>query len=285
MARMVVGLALLAACTTGDGTILDDVDVTGAVPTGDSGGGITITDPRDTSAALSGNVSTLDGTPVEDADIRFCLATGECRFSATDAQGNYAFEDVVVEWHAFEVKPPFFDGANDPFEGYIVGFVPLAFETDQVRSVDMPLLEGDAPTTLPASSPTEIEVGSGLFVTLSADMLKPPTFEDPATEVAGILVPDNVQPPVDSIEGTVLAMWFMGPFDHEVTGGADMRIRNDWKLKDGTTYEVWVGSYPNSSWLDAGDLTVKGGWLEGDARLPRISTVLLVDPGTKKGSK
>jgi hypothetical protein len=41
---------------------------------------------------------------------------------------------------------------------------------------------------------------------------------------------------------------------------------------------VWVGSYDDSEWLNAGTVTVSGAELTGTALLPLMSTILLVQP-------
>ena len=61
-------------------------------------------------------------------------------------------------------------------------------------------------------------------------------------------------------------------------GGLPVRFRNLWSLSDGATYEVWVGSYKDSAWLNAGSVTVSGEYVSGDAMLPLLSTIVLVDP-------
>jgi len=222
---------------------------------------------------LSGYVLAEDGRPIEEADIRFCLASGSCRTDKTDAKGVYSFDDVDAVWHSLEVVPP----NEGPFAGRVVAFAPVVFEDGEVRTIDMPLLPPGGSRLLPATA-AELEVATGLFVTVAADDLEPPAFAEPATEMHAVSVPADRQPPIDGVAGTVVAMWFMGPFDHHAAEGLPVRIANDFELPVDAIYEVWVGSYGDAMWVPAGSLTVTEDGLVGDAKLPVVSTVILVDP-------
>lgn len=277
-------LALMVAC---DGsTDTDATDATDATDTTDTGDYTVPTDDPttdgvDRSAALGGRIVDADGNPIEGVRIRFCLST-VCRNGSSNAAGeildsldNVGFDDVEVDQHAFEVRPPLED------EGTIaVGYVPLVFETDQTRDVTITLPTLDPATPIPGAS-TQVEIGSGLFVTLGPSDLTPPLFEDEATQVAGVQVGADDFPPVDFDGGTVIAMWYLDPFDHVAEAGLPVSFTNSWGLAEGATYEVWQGSYKEQAWLERGTVTVNGGTLSGDATLGLLSTTVLVEPAAE----
>lgn len=256
---------VLAGCGSGSGS-KDTADQTETPGTNDSA---TTEDPdADLSAQLQGLVTGPSG-PLANANIRFCRGA-ECRYFTTEADGTYAFSDVLVAWHSLEIVPP-------PGSGLATAFAALEFQTDQSRTVDISIPALDSPQALGARK--ELELGSGLLVTVGADDLEPPLFVDPATEAAGVQVPEAQWPPIDR-PGEVLALWYTVPFDHTAVPaeGLPVRIENQWDLPKGQTYQIWVASYRDSAWLDAGTLTVGAdGYLTGDAALPLLSTVALVE--------
>ncbi len=224
---------------------------------------------EDRSARLEGVVLDGAGTPLSGSELRLCRGPA-CRNGETDEAGSFLFEEVHVDWHAFEIKPP------TGMDQLATAFAPLVFATDEIRTLAVVLPTLDAASPLPAS-PTELEVGAGLFLTLDETTLEPPLFVEAATEVSGIQVEGADQLPVD-LEGTVLGMWYLEPFDHEAPDGVPVRVANQWDLAEGVSAQVWVGSYGTSVWLEAGSLEVSGASLEGDAFLPLCSTVVLLAP-------
>lgn len=259
---------VVAGCSGDQGT----TDKTNTADTGagttdstDTGGSSTT---FDRSALLTGSVLDGSGSPVNKAQIRFCRGDA-CRNDFSDAGGVFDFEEVHVDWHALEIVPPLNSS------GMATAFAPVMFETDESRTIDIYLPELDPPTPLPAT-PAEIEAGAGLFVTVGIDDLEEPLFFDPATEISGILVDEAQQMPVD-LPGTVVAMWYLAPFDYHAAAGLPVRFANSWALPEGNTYKVMLGSYGDQRWIDAGSVTVSGDWLEGDASLSLLSTVVLLE--------
>ncbi len=267
--RTMVGILLVAGGCSGEGSEDNTKDATDT-PTIETGTPIDTDDTQtttlDLSASLAGSLVDPAGAPVAAAQILFCRGV-LCRTGDTDASGTFSFDEVEVAWHSLEIRPPNSDQA------YV--FAPVRFDTDQARAIDLIMPDIDPATPLQATA-TEIEMGAGLFVTVGSADLEPPLLVDPATEVAGVLLDPAWWVPTDDVAGTVLAQWSVKPFDHVAPNGLPIRIENTFGLADGTTTRVWVGSYADSAWLDAGTLTAAGGWLEGDARLPLTSTVLLV---------
>jgi hypothetical protein len=246
--------------TTGDtGTPTVDTTDTTDTETG--------TDPAAT-GSLAGDVQGPSG-PVQDAQLRLCRGA-LCRNGATGQDGSFAFENIPDEWHSFEVIP--LEGS-----GLATVFLPLLFAEDQARTLNLTALPHDAPSAL-EPSPEEHSVGLGLYVTVGEGELEPPLFQEETTEIFGVRVPQENWVPTDEVQGTVLAQWFVGPFDHHSVPaeGLPIRIDDEWGTAEGAdNFRVYVGSYIDSAWLDAGQATHSGGSFTGPA-LPLLSTVILV---------
>jgi hypothetical protein len=268
------GWTLLAAmaCT---GAPADKPDDTGASADADADADTdadTDTDvdtdtPTECASSFSGSIDEV-GAPLVGADLRLCRGL-LCRNGTTDDAGAYVFGGVPPEWHSFEI-------VAEP--GMATALVPILFDCATDRSVDVDVLPLDADSPL-GGSPAEHPVGDGLYLTVGLNDLEPPLFSDPAEAVAGVRVPEESWIPFDGVEGTVLAMWYLAPFDYHAipAGGLPLRIENQWGLADGTALEVYVGSYTDSQWLSAGTVSVEGADLNG-AALPLLSTVILVQP-------
>jgi len=224
---------------------------------------------EDRSAELTARVVDENGAPIEAASVRFCRGP-ECKFADSDADGRFGFTKVVVDWHSLEIVPP------STSSGLATAFAPVVFETETTRDVTLHMVPLDAPVTLTGSAEAR-QMGDGLQIDIALGDLEPPTFVKEATEVAGVRLEKSQWVPVDEQAGSVVAQWYLEPFDHHAKGDLPMTFSNDYKLKDGTELKVLVGDYLTSEWLEAGTLTVNAGAIEGTANLPVTSTVVLLD--------
>ncbi len=263
---MRVWALLMVACGGSSGDAADSAATTetGTVTTGDTGGGSGTggTTPQSFAGTLTGPT----GEPLSAWSLKFCNVTG-CRMGETDAAGAFRFDDATTDPYAFEPVPPV-------GSGYATVLMPLTLDPDETRAVDIevPMLDAAEPLS---ATPAEVELGSGLFVTVSTD-LDAPFGAEAATEARGVQA--RVLPAFDDIPGTVIAAWYLDPFNYKSAEGLPFRIENQWFLADGSALHVWVGSYDDFAWLDAGEVVVSGGSLSGTGRLPLLSSVVLVQP-------
>jgi hypothetical protein len=243
----------------------------------------TPTEPTDTDPPsntprtdVTGSAVDVDGNPVEGLDIRFCRGS-LCRNGETDASGAWTSEGgATMGFPRAEAVPTslellLYDSL------WATTFTVLDLEAETPRDIPIVMVE-DGPATALSATPTWVTVGDGLRIEVASDVLEPPNaFVDPTTEVSGVLVPPAAHPPLDGFTD-VLAVWYVGPFDHKAPAGLPMEIDNTFGLTDGQTVQVQVGDYTTSTWLDAGTLTASGALLTGDARLPVLSTVVITGP-------
>jgi hypothetical protein len=266
-------LAVAVAGCTSSTTTPDDDDQpadTDATPT-DTGTLDTDTDttPVETEPqALHATLKDENGTPLVGWNVKFCNSIG-CRYATSDVSGVFGYDNVALASYSLEPVAP--EGA-----GYATMNLPMTFDENEVKTLDLVALKLEDTTLIPPS-PTEIELGTGLWVTIGAGDLEPPDAFHPAASTAGgVRVPEADWPPIDDVTGTVLAVWYTHPFDYDAEMGLPVRISETLGLGEGEQVRLLIGSYSDFAWLDAGTLTVTGGELVGTTELPLLSTILAV---------
>jgi hypothetical protein len=217
---------------------------------------------------VAGVVTDGAGTSVVGAAIRFCRGA-ICLTAETNADGVFELVDVQAEPHSFEVVPV--EGS-----GLITGFTVVELVADVPKSIAMGLPVRSAPSPL-GPSPAWLAAGVGLRVQAASTDLETPPFLPDATELVGARVPTERWPTMDGLTD-VKAVWFLEPFDYPAPGGLPVEFDNDFGANDGEIYQVMVGSYEASAWVEAGTVTANGALLTGSAELPLVSTVVLVGP-------
>jgi hypothetical protein len=189
----------------------------------------------------------------------------------TQPDGTYAFANVDAADSSFEPIPVDSSLATP--------FTPLTFAPLENRVLNMvvPALSHEYDLT---TTDQEVELGTGLFVTVNSDNIDPPLFTDPAESVAGVRVDAAHFPPMDW-DAELLAVWYTAPFDHHSPNGLPYRITgdSDMGLVDGDVVEVWIGSYSSSSWNLVESMIFADG-IATQATLPMFSTLALVRPGS-----
>jgi hypothetical protein len=262
----------LVGCTSDTSTPDDDAPADTDTPTGDTDTGTTDSDTDEPVStlpqALNASIEDEAGNPLPGWSVKFCNLVG-CRITTTNAYGVFAYDEISLEPHSLEPVPP--EGS-----AYATMNLPFTFEPDEVKNIALTALKLEDTTLIPAS-PTEMELGTDLFVTIGAEDLDPPDAFHPApTTAGGVRVPQEDWPPIDDVTGTVLAVWYTHPFDYDATGGLPVRIAGNLGLGEGEGVQLLVGSYSDFAWIDGGTLTVTGGELVGTAELPLLSTILAV---------
>jgi len=266
---LVISSLVLAACSGGDvggstdTSKTDTADVVGDDDDDDDD----VTDTVETTARLSGTVVDASGAPIGGANIRFCRGA-QCRYFTTESDGAYVFDDTAVAPQSFEVVPP-------EASGLVTTFAPLNFGSNEDRVVDVTVPELGAAVSLPASM-TELTFGA-LQITMGADDLEAPLSVDEATEASATWVETALQLPVDGVSGTVVAMWYLMPFDHHSTEGMAVRFDLGSLGLTGPEYRVYLGSYAESAWTDEGTITDGGGGVYEGITIAELSTLVVVE--------
>jgi hypothetical protein len=192
------------------------------------------------------------------------------------ADGSYAFNEIEAATHLLEVWPA---SVGDYAGIGLAPTFPLSLEANAPTTLDLVWLAPEQHVSVPDSS-TELEIADGLLVTLGHDTALPSfLLSGDFTEVYGVRYPDDKRPPIAGVSDP-LGLWVLGPTETSSTGdGFPVRFTNDWALADGTVLHVWYSAQDQDTlagrWLSAGDVTVAGSDISGDAKLPNLGTVLL----------
>lgn len=272
-------LVLVLACDGGedpDGTDTGETDSGSPTETDDTAE----VDCRDQvpteGARLEGDVVDTSGAPItEGLRVQYCR--GDQCLVACFVEGEYVFGGLDAGAGSLELVPL---GDSD----LATAFVPVTVGDSGSTGVDVTVPTLGAAITL-AGTPAEVEPVTGLFITLGDASLTPPPLKDPATEIAGVDATAHA-PPIDSLEGTVEALYYLDPFDYPAVGCDDddegtacetlpVRVDDAWTL--GTEGELWRADYYTAQWIKIGDLVDDGdGKLEAVEGLDRISTLAVV---------
>jgi hypothetical protein len=266
-------ILLLPACTPSDGT--DDTADTVADRDDSSDSSETPVDTADTgdlpmNASVSGTVLDLGGNAVVDARTNVCREA--CQFDYTDTDGSYAIIGLKPWPATYYIAPP--DGL-----GLAHPLVPLTLGDAEQRALHAVVPPLDPGRPIPTTA-AEVEVTDGLYLTLGVDTLTPAAFTELGDEVAAVLVPEGARLPVE-IEGSVVALWYLDPFEATAERGIPVRIDNAWGLPPGQALELHFAHEPyDPGWELAGTLVVSldGTRLEGDATIGILTTLALIDP-------
>jgi hypothetical protein len=256
---------LLGACADGtNNTDLDtDTDESGTNSTTDTG-----ERGPEGEAYFDGVVVDESGAPLEGLEVRFCREL--CKTIYTDASGAFAYDQIAGGYGSFEVLPE----ASNQF----VSFAPVELPEPGTTSVNVTMYDLQNEVALPTST-SEVEIAPGLHLTLAASDLEPPTFVDPADTIGALDVTADSIP--IGLDGEVIAVWYMTPFDHHAPNGLGVRIEDTWTLDPAGTYELHQGIYKTYSWEKVGDMTLAddgagGSELTTDGTLGLISTLVLL---------
>jgi hypothetical protein len=259
-------LLSLVACDGGSSDKANDSSDTGGGDTSTNGETGETGNPFLT-ASLNGTVLDPDGAPLQGFRTNVCKEV--CKTSMTGADGSYEFTSLEPWTAAFYVQ------GNSEL-GYATPYAPVTWADNEEKTIDIRLL--DIGEVLSASGGGDHEFSSGIRVSFANGDMVDMLSSDAIEEVSATAVDDDARPPLEVGE-TVLAVWYLGPF--EAHGSATVSVRNDWALATGETVSVWWAETPETStWVNGGTLTAINGedWLTGSATIGAFTTVVITQP-------
>lgn len=269
MTRAFSLLLLLTACDGGSKDPVDDTDPPATDDT-DTGGGGDDTDLPE-GARILGTLKDASGALItEGVRLQYCRGT-QCLTANAFEAGAFAFNGLTPGFGSFEVVP-----LGDSNLASV--FAPVEVATDQVKDIGAIVVPAFGPDHTLQVDEEEFEVATGLFLTAAAGDLEPPTPFDPApTAIRGVDATANPAP-IEGLAGTLLAMWYLGPFDAHAPDGLGVRIVDTWGLDSGDA-ELWAGDYATAAWIKVGDLDDDGAdnlTPSAGAKLGILSTLVVV---------
>ena len=163
--------------------------------------------------------------------------------------------------------------------------VALPYEVANSASlgVDITLMPHPPEVALPATT-TELALGDGVYLTVDDGLVAADAIEGPATTASAVRVPTEHWPTLD-LQGSVGAVWYLSPIGYRnpapdpdtAADALPLRLANTDGWPDGTRFDVWLGTYDSPGWYPSGSVTAAGDWLQGDAALASVGTVVLIE--------
>jgi hypothetical protein len=158
--------------------------------------------------------------------------------------------------------------------GDAIAFVPYTLAEGE-QTLDHTVISMGDGVMLPDAR-AELEIAPNLFVSVGLGELEPPLFTDESDWIGGVAAVDASRLPIE-LNGSVLDVWYMGPFDHHADPGLGVRVVNTYGDLTDRTLELWVGDYESSSWLLAGTMSEGKEGLTLDGSVSVVSTMVLLD--------
>ena len=97
--------------------------------------------------------------------------------------------------------------------------------------------------------------------------------------IKGTTVDQAHWPNADSIDGDVVAMWYVGPFNGTFDPYASFSVTSDFGLAAGTQVSLLAASSLEAEWVDAGTATVQDNGTianDADSGMPWTTTLVMV---------
>lgn len=274
LALPLLGLPLLFACGDKEG---DDTGTGGNTDGGTGDGGATDGGTTEGGGTLTGQVLNADGSP---ASVQMRLCADLCRSVMTGSDGSFEYLAVEAAHYAFEAVN-LADQKNyaTPLDLITVG-------QDEVRALAEPMILYPFETVHDLGDTLEmVELDGGLTVMADPSAMTASEANSPflaagdSDYVSAVRVePDAIGMPLDEVEGTVVAAWFMGRVSVSLSPPWAFTLDDDLGLAEGSQVRIVASDYDHKEWKEGGTATVVGGQLVSDdgAGIPVLSTVLLL---------
>ena len=194
----------------------------------------------------------------------------QCVPGSASGVGSFGVDIRSDGWGGFEVFPLSDDYADVPVLGVAVNTVNGGDATmDFIAPRLAKVLE------MPATA-TETDLGAGLHLTIGDDI-----GEQAATAPEGPLgaaAADMTAPMRVDIEGDVVAMWHLSPWDFHAEDGMDFKIEAAGLEVNSSSsfYEFRVES-DDYGWDRIGGATSDGTWITTDGKLHFTTTLVLIN--------
>jgi hypothetical protein len=198
----------------------------------------------------------------------------------TGADGSFEYLAVEADHYAFEAVN-LADQKN-----YATPLDLISLGQDEVRALSTPIILYPFATVHDLGDKMElVELDGGLTVmadpsSMTASEANSPYLPegDPDYVAAVRVDPAQIGLPMDEVEGTVHAAWFMGRMSVTLSPPWSFTLNEDLGLAEGTKVRILASDYDGKEWKEGGTATVSGGTLAADdgSGIPVLSTVLLV---------
>jgi len=226
----------------------------------------------DVGAAVSGTAVWADGSPAEGVQMRLCYET--CRTANTDGGGAWTFSGVENVDHTLQAVV-----LGDT--SYAVPHSIVMLRDDESRSM--------AESYRIDSFVTKTDLTEGGTADVSGDGITIDAVQ--ASITAGSYTPDygeyyvatvEVDPATaglswDGLDGSPVAMWYLGNFDSTVDPPFPFTTESTYGLDVGSKVNIWSTSSEEHAWVSGGTGTVTedGIVTDGGSGIRKLTTLVL----------
>jgi hypothetical protein len=200
----------------------------------------------DASGTFSGQVLLQDGS-YGAGEVQLCSSF--CMTQQLDAEGGFSFSNLPTDRYGFHVEL-----GEDIAQGL--------FMFDAESAMDNPMaspyyaMAWTQETELDAGATGTVHIGGSFMLAVDTDTLALPLGVSDYI-IRGVNVSPDFYPDTGSIDGEVVAMWYVGPFNGAFDPPAAFSIQNDFGLAAGTQLEILVADYLGHDWASGGTATVQ----------------------------
>ena len=224
-----------------------DTDTDTDTDTDSDADGDTDTDAdTDASGTFSGAVMTADGSAGV-GEVQLCSTF--CMTTDLDGDGKFLFSNLPTDRYGFHVEL-----GEDTAQGLF--FFDIESAMDNTMAGPYYAMDWEHETKLEAGSTGTVNMGGDLFVAVDTDALTLPLGVTDYI-LRGTFVPSEFWPDTGSVDGELVAVWYLGPFNAVFDPPAAFSVQQDLGLEEGTVLQIWVSDYLGADWASGGTATVQ----------------------------
>ncbi len=201
----------------------------------------------DASGTFAGTVLLEDGSAGA-GEVQLCSSF--CMTQQLGGDGSFLFSNLPTDRYGIHVEL-----SEDIAQGLF--FFDVESAMDNVMASPYYALEWDHETEIADGGTATVNMGGNLFVAVDTRALTLPLGITDYL-IKGAYVRPDLYPDTSSVDGELVAAWFLGPFNGSFDPPAAFSIQQDFGLEEGTELQIWVADYLGADWASGGTATVQG---------------------------
>ncbi len=176
----------------------------------------------DASGTFGGTVLFEDDS-VGSGEVQLCSSF--CMIGELDADGSFLFTSLPTDRYGLHVEL-----GEDIAEGLF--FFDVVSAEDATLTKPFYGVEWQTETEVPEGDTQTVSIGTDMYLAVDTDTLQLPLGTSDYV-IKGATVESAYWPDLDTIDGTVVGMWIIGPFNGTFDPPASFSITDDFGLEEG----------------------------------------------------
>ena len=246
LAAMLLALPLIA-CGDKDDTSTPEGDTDTDTDTDSDTDADTDTDTdTDASGTFAGTVLTRDGSAGV-GEVQLCSSF--CMTTQLDGEGGFLFSNLPTDRYGFHVEL-----GHEVAQGLFMFDAESAVENTMASPYYA--LEWQQETELDAGATGTVHVGGNFMLAVDTDTMSLPLGVSDYI-IQGVYVSPDFYPDTSSIDGDIVGLWYLGPFNASFDPPAAFSIQTDLGVAAGTELQILCADYLGADWASGGTATVQ----------------------------